>query len=121
MATAHAPTVERAASRRAPSRRRPATRSTGGVRWDRLGRITLLVVLAGVLLLYVGPAVSYVETWRESKAKQAELHRLQAEHKRLLARRRALLEPRSLEREARSLGMVSQDERAFVVEGLPPR
>ncbi|MDQ4040642.1 MAG: septum formation initiator family protein [Actinomycetota bacterium] len=89
------------------------------VRWDRLGRIALLVVLAGVLTLYVGPAWSYWETWRESRARNAELTRLEAEHDRLLARRKALREPASLMREARRLGMVRRGERAFVVQDLP--
>ena len=91
----------------------------GGVRWDRVGRVTLLIVLAGILLLYVGPARSYVETWRQANAREAELRDLQREHARLLARRRALREPRSLVREATALGMVRRGERAFVVEGLP--
>jgi cell division protein FtsB len=89
------------------------------VRWDRVGRVALLLVLGLVLLLYVGPAHSYWRTWRESKAKHAELRRLEREHDRLLARRRALREPASLMREARRLGMVRQGERAFVIENLP--
>lgn len=113
--TTAAPTVARGRPARRSSRR-----PRGGVRWDRLGRVTLLVVLAGVLALYVRPAISYVQTWRESQAKHAELQRLADENRRLLARRRALLEPRSLEREARALGMVRQDERAFVVRGVSP-
>jgi cell division protein FtsB len=91
------------------------------VRWDRLGRVALLVVLAGVVLLYVGPAHSYWQTWRESRARHTELSHLQAEHDRLLARRRALREPASLMREARRLGMVRQGERAFVLQDLPKR
>ena len=105
----------------AHARRRPAARPIfgAGVRWDRLGRVALLVVLGGILLLYAGPVHSYWQTWRESKARQAELHRLQAEHQRLLARRRELREPASLMREARRLGMVRRGERAFVVQDLP--
>ena len=89
------------------------------MRWDRLGRVTLLVVLAGILLLYVGPAVSYLRTWREAGQRRQELHALQREHARLVARRRDLREPASLEREARAMGMVRQGERAFVIENLP--
>jgi cell division protein FtsB len=121
MASARVSAAPRSRTRPARRRRRSAPRHSAGVRWDRVGRVTLLVVLAGVLLLYVGPAVSYVQTWRESKARQAELRTLQRENARLLARRRALHEPRSLEREARALGMVRRGERPFVVEGLPPR
>jgi cell division protein FtsB len=90
-----------------------------GVRWDRLGRVALLIVLAGVVLLYVGPARSYWTTWRESKAKHSELRQLEAEHARLLERRKQLREPASLMREARRLGMVRRGERAFVVQDLP--
>jgi cell division protein FtsB len=90
-----------------------------GVRWDRVGRVALLVVVGGVLLLYAGPARSYWQTWRESKAKHAEVRRLEAEHARLLERRRELREPASLMREARRLGMVRRGERAFVVQDLP--
>ena len=101
--------------------RRPAGRPVfgAGVRWDRVGRVALLVVLGGVLLLYAGPARSYWQTWRESKAKHSELRRLEGEHERLLARRRELREPASLMREARRLGMVRRGERAFVVQDLP--
>jgi Septum formation initiator len=101
----------------------PAASATAGrrpgVRWDRLGRVALLVVLGGILLLYVGPAHSYWQTWNDARAKRADLHRLQQEHQRLLARRRALREPASLMREARRQGMVRQGERAFVVSNLP--
>jgi hypothetical protein len=89
------------------------------VRWDRLARVALLVVLGGILLLYVGPLHSYWQTWHEARAKRADVGRLKAEHDRLLARRRQLREPASLMREARRLGMVRQGERAFVIENLP--
>ena len=89
------------------------------IRWDRVGRVALLGVLAFVVLLYVKPARTYYSTWREAKAKRAEVAALQREHRRLRARRAALHDPRVLEREARRLGMVRLGERAFVVEGLP--
>jgi hypothetical protein len=81
--------------------------------------VALLVVLGGILLLYVGPAHSYWQTWNDARAKRADRHRLQHEHQRLVARRRALREPASLMREARRQGMVRQGERAFVVSNLP--
>jgi hypothetical protein len=122
MASARGSAASRSRARPAPRRRpRAGARPAAGVRWDRLGRITLLLVLAGILLLYVGPAVSYVRTWRESKAWRADVRALQRENARLLARRRALREPRSLELEARAMGMVRGGERAFVIEGLRGR
>ena len=119
MAAARAASDARRTNR--PPRARTRSRSGGPstVRWDRLGRVALLVVLFGVLLLYIGPARSYVQTWRESKAKAAELQRLQRENRALRARRDELRQPAALMREARRLGMVRQGERGFVVRGLP--
>jgi len=91
----------------------------GGVRWDRIGRVALLLVLGLILLLYVGPLRSFYSTWQESHAKRDQVRRLTSENRLLEARRRALQDPRTLEAEARRLGMVRPDERAFVVQGLP--
>jgi cell division protein FtsB len=93
--------------------------SRGGVRWDRIGRVALLLVLGLILLLYIGPARSFYSTWQESHAKRGQVRRLAAENARLNARRRALQDPRTLEAEARRLGMVRPTERAFVIQGLP--
>ena len=90
-----------------------------GIRWDRVSRVGLLVVLVGILGLYMGPAHSYLSTYRQAKAKRAEVQRLQRENLRLRARRNALSDPKALEREARRLGMVRPGERAYVVKGLP--
>jgi cell division protein FtsB len=95
--------------------------ASGRVRWDRVGRVALLLVLGLILLLYVGPARSFVSTWQEAQTKRAAVHRLEGEHRRLLARRRALEDPRTLEAEARRLGMVRPGERAFIVQGLDRR
>ncbi len=92
-----------------------------GVRWDRVGRVALLLVLGLILLLYVGPARSFVSTWQDAKEKRADVHRLTAENRRLQARRHALEDPRTLEAEARKLGMVRPGERAFVIQGLGRR
>jgi cell division protein FtsB len=99
----------------------PRGRATGrpAIRWDRVGRVALLLVLALVLLLYVGPAKSWWSTWNHAKEKRAEVQRLQAENQRLRHEKRLLTQPSSLEREARKQGMVRRGERPFVVEGLP--
>ena len=89
------------------------------MRWDRVGRSALVLVLMGVSLLYVGPLHSWWTTWQASKTRHAELHSLQVENKRLKARRAALQNPRTLEREARRLGMVRPGERAYIISGLP--
>ncbi len=91
------------------------------VRWDRVGRVTLLLALAGVLLLYVGPARSFVSTWRESHRQAAQVRSLERDHRALQADHRTLGDPHTLEQRARALGMVRPDERSYVIPGLPRR
>ena len=90
------------------------------IRWDRLGRWALIAVFAFVLYLYIGPAVSWVSTYRQAGEKRAEVASLQARKAELKARRAELRDKRALEREARRLGMVKAGEKAFVVQ-LPRR
>ena len=91
------------------------------IRWDRLGRWTLIMVLGFVLYLYIGPAASWVSTYKEAKRKREEVAALKAENQRLRERRKELRDPASLEREARRLGMVKAGEKSYVIEGLPRR
>ena len=89
------------------------------VRWDRIGRLALLLVALLLVCLYINPLRTYVATWREARAKRAEVTQLQREHRELVRRARALRSAGSIETEARRLGMVRPDERAYVVHGLP--
>jgi cell division protein FtsB len=91
------------------------------IRWDRLGRWALIVVLGFVLYLYVGPAATWVSTYKEAGRKRADVAALKAENQRLRERRRDLRDPAALEREARRMGMVKAGEKSYVVEGLPRR
>jgi cell division protein FtsB len=84
--------------------------------WDRLGRWALIVVLGFIVYLYIGPAATWVATYREAGRKRAEVAALKAENRRLRERRRELREPAALEREARRLGMVKAGEKSYVVE-----
>lgn len=90
--------------------------AAGRIRWDRLGRVVLLLVLLGVIALYVNPLRSYLSTWQEAKSRRAEVAALERENERLRARKAQLQNRRALEREARRLGMVKPGERAYVVE-----
>jgi cell division protein FtsB len=94
-------------------------RAASGIRWDRVGRVGLLVVLVMILGLYIGPARSYFATRSQAVEKRVVVQRLQAENTRLKARARDLRNPATLEREARRMGMVRPGERAYVVKGLP--
>ncbi len=117
-----------ATARTAPASRRVArpartARTIEGaasvVRWDRVGRIALLLVLLGVLALYVRPGMAYIGALRDAKHKRADIARLEAETSRLRARRAALRNPKVIEIEARRLGMVRPGERPYVVADLP--
>ena len=102
--------------------RRPQDVAGGGqpgIRWDRVGRLGLLLVLLVVAALYVGPASSWVSTRHEANLRAAEVQQLKDQNAELRARRAALRRPGTLEREARSLGMVKPGEKAWSVSGLP--
>lgn len=123
------PARSRAQPRRAAgARARPRPRAVPDVgaaalrvRWDRVGRVALLISLLVVVALYVEPLTSWVEAWRDSGRESATVGRLERENAVLLARRRALDDPRVLAAEARRLGMVLPGEVPYVVTGLPGR
>ena len=89
------------------------------IRWDRVGRVALLCVLLGILLLYIRPIYSYFTTLGDAKQRKTEVARLEREHQALKARAAELMQPGTLEREARKLGYVKPGEKSYVVEGLP--
>jgi hypothetical protein len=81
--------------------------------------VALLLVLFGVVALYIGPSIRWIQTYREAQARQGEVRALKRENRRLRERRAALNDPRTMEREARRLGLVKPGERPFIVRGLP--
>ena len=88
------------------------------MRWDRIGRVALVLVLFGVLVSYLNPVVNLVDAWRDSKAGEQQLLQLKGENAGLRAQVERAEDPLTLEREARKLGMVKPGERAYVIEGL---
>ena len=97
----------------------PAARRRSGIRWDRLGRVALLITLVVIVLSYLSPARHWLQQSGTAGRQKEELTQLTAEKKRLDRRLRALRDPRALEREARRLGMVRVGERSYVIENLP--
>lgn len=89
------------------------------IRWDRVGRVVLVLVLFAVLASYVGPSLKVFDTWRESRAAQTQLAGLKSENDRLGRQARELEEPAAAIAEARKLGMVGSGEQAYVIDGLP--
>jgi cell division protein FtsB len=92
-----------------------------GIRWDRVGRVALLTTLGVIMLLYVSPALHWIEQSRTAGEQRSELRELTAKNRDLKRRLRELRSPGALEREARRLGMVRQGERSYVIENLPVR
>ena len=100
-------------------RRRYSSGRPGGIRWDRVGRIALLTVLAIILALYISPAKHWIEQSGTAGSQREELSHLQSERGKLQRRVNDLRRPAALEREARKLGMVKSGERSYVIQGLP--
>ena len=101
----------------------PRTRGRGGasrIQWDRVGRIALVLVLVVICISYVGPAINFLDAWRDSKSEHATLADLKAENAKLHQRLDNLAGPDAAERGARKIGMVDaeQGEAAYVVRGL---
>jgi cell division protein FtsB len=121
MAPAPARRSQSSAPRVRPAAPRPQVLPGGGqrIRWDRLGRTALLLVLVGMAALYIGPLASFWAARGQASTKRAEVQQLRRENHALRARREALSSSGALEAEARRRGMVRPGERAFVVEHLP--
>jgi cell division protein FtsB len=103
-------------------RARVTARSGGGrgsrIRWDRFGRIVLVLVLFIVLASYVGPSLHVFEGWRESNGAQARLAELKQENAELTRKAKALESQSAVIAEARKLGLVGASEQAYVVDGI---
>jgi cell division protein FtsB len=92
-----------------------------GIRWDRVGRVALITTLGVIMLLYVSPALHWLEQSRTAGEQRSELSELTAKNRELKHRLRELRSPGALEREARRLGMIRIGERSYVIENLPAR
>jgi len=110
--------ARRPAPRRPGPRRPSARRGASRIRWDRVGRIALTLVLAAVLFSYLNPVINFVHTYRATTAAKAELRSLQAENTKLHHRVQSADDPAVLEREARRQGMVLPGEHPYAVHGL---
>ncbi|MFL5782055.1 MAG: FtsB family cell division protein [Thermoleophilaceae bacterium] len=101
--------------------RRGSARGLGsGIRWERVGRVALLGVLAVIVLLYIPPITHWVQQSHTAARGHQQVRELKRERTRLRARLRELSGPGAVEREARRLGMVEPGERPYVVS-VPQR
>jgi hypothetical protein len=120
MATRAQASRSRSATRRRPAARktRPAARRGGSrIKWDRVGRVALTLVLVAVLYSYLGPSLDFVKTYTGTTAAKAELHELLKENRRLHNRIQSADDPLVVDHEARAQGMVAEGETPVVIHG----
>jgi len=109
---------------RTPPRSRPRPRRVARrapnvrIRWDRAGRVGLLIVLGIVVGLYVQHTLSYLAVRAQASQQQAIVDRLQRQNAGLMRQQRSLNDPATIVRNARGLGMVRPGERAYVIPGF---
>jgi cell division protein FtsB len=109
----------RAKRRPAARNRRPGARSTPTrIKWDRIGRIALVLVLFAVAYSYLNPAINLFNTYRSTTASKAEFHQLLQENKRLHRSIQSSDNPAVVAAAAREQGMVAAGETPFVLRGL---
>jgi cell division protein FtsB len=90
-------------------------RSLAGLRWDRMGRTSLLLVLVVVSLIGVQRVLNYLSTRAQAAGTVALVHQLTKENARLQAQQRALSQPATIAAAARRLGMVRIGEHPYAV------
>lgn len=102
---------------RASPRRVPLRNPIVRVRWERLGRIALLVVLVAVVGLYAEHAISYLSARSQNARQQAIVDRYTRANRALEAQTRSLNQPDTIVRLARGLGMIRSGEQPFDITG----
>ena len=93
----------------------------GRVRWDRVGRVSLLLVLCVVAGLYVQRALAYLSVRSQDNQQRAIVQQLTRSNTSLQAQQRSLTDPATILTDARALGMVRPGEHPYEVTGLPGR
>jgi hypothetical protein len=110
----------RSAPRRRPAARKGRPAARGGpsrIKWDRVGRVALTLVLAAVLYSYFGPSVNFVKTYTGTTAAKAKQHELLSENRQLHNRIQSADDPLVVAHEARAQGMVAEGETPVVIRG----
>ncbi|HTT28060.1 MAG TPA: septum formation initiator family protein [Solirubrobacteraceae bacterium] len=91
----------------------------GRVRWDRVGRVSLLIVLTVVAGLYVQRGLAYLSVRSQASQQKAIVQQLTRSNASLRAQQRSLGEPATILSDARALGMVRPGEHPYEITGLP--
>ena len=89
------------------------------VRWDRLGRVAMLLVGVALAYLYLSAGIRMLSTWREARSDGATVAAMEREHVKLVRQHEVLGRRGTLEVEARRLNMIKPGEQSYIVSGLP--
>jgi type II secretory pathway pseudopilin PulG len=84
-----------------------------------MGRVTMLVVLAIVGVLYGEHIISLLGTRAQAQGERSIVRALARQNRALLAQQRALSDPSVIQLRARALGMVRAGERSYAITGVP--
>ena len=87
------------------------------VRWDRAGRVALLVVLTVVVGLYAQRTMAYLSTSAQNSQQQAIVDHLLRANAQLVREQKSLSQSATIVQDARALGMVRPGERPFAITG----
>jgi hypothetical protein len=93
--------------------------AAAGVRWDRLGRVAMLLIGGALVYLYLSAGIRMLSTWRQARSDGATVATMEHENRRLVRQHEVLGRQGTLEVEARQLGMMKKGERSYIVSGLP--
>jgi hypothetical protein len=106
------------ARRPAARKARPAARSgPSRIKWDRVGRVALTLVIAAVLYSYLNPTIDFFKTYTGTTAAKAKLHTLLRENHQLHNRIQHSSDSMVVERAARAEGEVAEGETPIVIHG----
>jgi cell division protein FtsB len=113
--------AERRRARAQPPRRVSLRAPHLRVRWERLGRVGLLVVLAVVIGLYADHTISYFKARAQANHQHAVVARLKRQNAYFEQRQRSLNDLSTILAQARTLGMVRPGEQPYAITGQPAR
>jgi len=118
-ATYAPPRPRRGTASKGAGGRPTALAAAGRVRWDRLGRIAMLLVLMALVYLYLSAGAHMLSSWKQSSRDNANVAKLEREHRALLRQHNTLSSQSNLEIQAHQLDMLRPGERPYVVPNLP--
>jgi cell division protein FtsB len=102
--------------RRPAARKRPTARRSGTrIKWDRLGRIALVLVLVLVAYSYLNPAIEFFKTYTQTTAAKAQFHEFLHENKKLHREIHSAKDPQVVQKLARAQGMTAEGETPVIL------